>query len=137
MAIPETHLDSDPLSTGTHKGADGGMIIYDKGRRFKSLGVTVGLAVYNDDDESSGEVTAVTEDTITTTLTGGTANTWTNGDTYEIYKTDTQDSLISTIYTDKSKGWKVTDPDELEDGWFPEDVDLDGDEFGPNQPERN
>ena len=135
MARPETHIDDEALSTGTHKGGDGGLIIRDKDRHFRSLGVLVGLAVYNDTDESNGLVTAVTEEEVTCTLLEGTSNTWTNGDTYSIYKTSAKNTPISTIYTDKSKGWKVTDPSELDDGWFHDDVDLDGDEFGPGQPE--
>lgn len=139
MATPELNRDNDPLATGTHKGASGGLTINDPGADFLSCGITVGLAVKNDSDGSSGLTTAVTEDTVTTTLTGGTANTWTNGDTYEIYRTATYNSIISRIWTDIRHGRKATDKSQLVDGLFPEDRDLDEEDenvFGPGQPER-
>ena len=135
----ETHRDTDPLATGTHKGA-ASLTINDPGKNLKSCGVMVGLAVKNSTDVSAGLVTAVTEDAVTCTLAGGSLNTFTNGDTYEIYKTAAYNTLISSIYVDKRFGHKATTRDELtESNLFPEDVDLDenGENvFGPGQPRR-
>ena len=142
--VPVTHIDDadSPLMTGTHKGSDDASVLSDPGADFKSCGVDpdVGQLVLNDTDGSSGVVTAVTEDTVTCTLTGGTDNDWDNGDTYIILKGATEDAIISTHWTDKRFGGKVTNPEQLEDGLFPEDIDLDeeGEEvFGPGQPERS
>jgi len=137
-AVAEVHKDSDHLSTGTHKGSSGTLTLSDPNKDFKSCGVAVGLAIYNDTDGSNGLVTAVTEDDVTCTLSGGSANTWTVGDTYKIYKTAAYNTTISTQYTDKRFGRKVTGKDRIEGGLFPEDVDLDEYEknvFGPGQPE--
>lgn len=141
---PTTHIDDVdyPLMTGTHDGADGAAILQDKGADFKSCGVDpdVGQLVKNTTDGSEGAVTAVTEDTITCTLAGGTNNTWSNGDTYAILKTGTEDTVLSTQYGDRRFGRKVTHEDQLtEDGYLLDDVDLDQDDdevFGPGQPER-
>jgi hypothetical protein len=86
-AVITSHIDDDHLATGTHSGADGGLVLRNKGADFKSCGVTTGKAIYNTTDSSNGLITAVTEDTVTCTLSGGTNNTWTSGDTYKIYKT--------------------------------------------------
>jgi len=141
--IPVTHIDDadEPLATGTHKGSDGASVLYHPGADFRSCGIDpdLDLLIQNDDDGSEGTITASTENTVTATLTGGTNNYWNNGDTYIIFKTTTEDSHISTIYTDKRFGRKVTDQNQLEDGLFPEDKDLDEDEenvFGPGQPEK-
>jgi len=148
--VPHTHLDAARdansnivgLATGTHKGSNNAPVLSVPGADFKSCGIdpSVGQLVLNDTDGSEGVVTAVTEDTVTCTLTGGTDNDWDNGDTYIILKGATEDAVISTHWTDKRFGRKATNPDQLVDGLFPEDVDLDeeGDEiFGPGQPERH
>ena len=145
MATPVTHIDdaSDPLMTGSHRGADGASVLYDPDADFESCGVnaTIGQLVLNTTDGSQGVVTASTEDTVTVSLSGGSEDDWDNGDTYVILKTATEDSLISTHWTDKRFGQKVTDPAQLdEDGVFPADADIDEEDeevFGPNQPERN
>ena len=145
MVTPVTHIDDDDtdecLMTGTHKGADGASVLSNRGADFKSCGVDpdLDLLLKNTTDGSEGTITASSEDTVTATLAGGTGNVWDNGDTYVILKTDTEDSIISTHYTDKRFGRKVTNPDQLDDGVFPEDRDLDEDDedvFGPDQPER-
>ncbi|MCK4240817.1 MAG: hypothetical protein KAX30_04280 [Candidatus Atribacteria bacterium] len=142
MGVPVTHIDDadtdECLMTGTHKGADGASVLSDLGADFKSCGVhpDLDLLIKNTTDGSEGTITASTEDTVTTTLAGGSNDTWANGDTYVILKTDTEDSIISTHYTDKRFGRKVTNPDQLDDGIFPEDVDLDDEEFSPGFPER-
>ena len=142
--VPVTHIDDAdaPLMTGTHKGGDDASVLSHPGADFKSCGVdpNVGQLVLNDTDGSEGVVTAVTEETVTCTLTGGTDNDWDNGDTYIILKTDTEDAIISTHWTDRRFGQKVTNPAQLDvDGVFPEDADLDEEDdeiFGPGQPMR-
>ena len=130
----EVHRDSDYMATGTHKGADSSASLWDKGKDFKSCGVAVGLAIYNTTQSTNGLVTAVTEDTVTDDT-----NTWDNGDTYETYKTAAKDGLISSIWTDVSRGWK-SDKRELQKGWRKEDLDIDrkkpGRVFGEGQPEK-
>ena len=133
----ETNKDDQPLFEGTHKGATSATTLNDPGADFKSCGATVGAVVHNDTDESYGLITAVTEDTLTLTLAGGTLNEWTSGDEYSVYVTAEKGSLISKIYTDKRYGRKVTDKNQLTKGLFPDDVDLDEYEdnvFGPHQP---
>jgi hypothetical protein len=138
-----THIDDadDPLMTGSHKGGDDASVLSDPGADFKSCGVdpNVGQLVLNDTDGSSGVVTAVTEDSVTCSLSGGTDNDWDNGDTYIILKTETEDAIISSHWTDRRFGQKVTDPAQLnEEGVFPSDADLDEYEdevWGPGQPE--
>lgn len=130
--------DSKGLFYSTHKGATG-LTISDPGMDFKSCGVTVGLAVANVTDGSTGAVTAVTEDTVTCTLTGGSLNVFTSGDEYRIYCTDTADQTLSYFYTDKRFGTKVTDRSQLDrHGIMAGDEDLDEEDdrvFGPGQPE--
>ena len=143
VPVVNTDAEADTLFTGTHKGADGGLVLRDDGKHFRSLGVDpdLDLVVYNDTDSSYGTITAADEDTVTcASFTGGTNNTWTNGDEYSIYKTSTKDSFISKHYTDKRFGRKVTNPNELTpEGYLLDDVDLDEfdrEVFGPNQPDR-
>lgn len=121
----------------THKGADSASVLYDPEADFKSCGASVGLCIKNVTDVSSGLITAVTETTISCTLTGGSENHWDYGDTYAIYKTATYNSEISRIHTDKRAGHKVTSPRELMFGCLPEDVDLDENQdkvWGHGQP---
>ena len=138
-ALSVAHIDDDYLATGTHRGANGGLVLRNDGSDFKSCGITVGVAIYNNTDSSNGLVTVVTEDEVTCTLSGGTNNTWTNGDTYYIYKTAALNTLISSLNVDRRFGRKVVRGDILtEKGFFLDDVDLDQDVdeiFGPNQPE--
>ena len=143
--VAVTHIDDadDPLMTSTHKGSDTASVLSDPGADFRSCGVdpNVGQLILNDSDGSEGVVTAVTEDTVTCSLAGGSNNSWANGDTYIILKTDTEDSSISQHWTDRRFGHKVVNPNQLnEDGVFPEDYDLDEEDdevWGPNQPERH
>jgi len=141
-AVRESHIDDDYLMTGTHKGSDNASVLFDRGADFRSNGCIEGLLVKNTTDGSSGTIAAgvlnATEDTLTVTLTGGTGNDWDNGDTYEIYKTGTEDSDISHIYTDRRFGSKVT-YDNLIKGYLPDDLDVDHENihmFGPGQPEK-
>lgn len=134
--VVEQHIDDEPLATGTHDGADGAAVLSCMGAMFRSLGVTpvLGQYVENETQTTGGAVTASTDDTVTVD-----GVTWDNGDTYNVYKTATKDSAISSTLTDVSRGWKA-DPDEMVDGWRPEDKDLDDHGkhrvFGPGQPEK-
>lgn len=137
--VPVTLLDDDDnyLVTGTHQGADGALTVIDRSKDLRICGVIVGLAVKNDTDSSTGAITVVTEHSFTCTLSGGTNNTFANGDVYIVYKSDTIDSVISRHYTDRLYGRKITDPAELnEDGRFPEDADLEDDQWSPGFPEK-
>lgn len=135
----ETHRDSEAICSGTHDGANASTYLRKIGADFKSCGISIGSVVYNDTDSSHGPITAVTENTVTATLAGGTNNYWNIGDSFSIYATSEKDSIISKIYTDKRYGRKVTRQDEINKGLFPEDVDLDEYQdhiFGPGQPEK-
>ena len=139
MSYIERNLDDQPLFEGTHKGGSSATTLNDPGADFLSCGATIGAVVYNDTDVSYGLITAVTEDTLTLTLAGGSLNEWTGGDEYSVYITATKDSKISQIYTDRRHGRKVTDKNQLTKGLCPEDVDLDEyheNIFGPFQPKR-
>lgn len=129
----EVHRDSEYLATGTHKGADSSTTLVNRFSQFASCGVVDGLYIENDTQGTSSYVATANEREVTT----DDDISWDYGDTYYIYKTGTKDSLLSTQWIDLSRGWK-SDPDTLEDGWKPEDVDLDDDGervFGPGQPE--
>lgn len=135
----ELHKDDDPFATGTHKGPDASADLIVRGADFKSCGVQVGVLIKNTTDGSSGETTAVTENSVSATLAGGTDNAWDYDDEYEIYITDAENSLISSIYVDKRYGRKA-DREDMGRNLLPEDEDLDeyiDHVFGPGQPERD
>jgi hypothetical protein len=118
---------STAISAATYAKVSGSFVVpagCTLGRVFFYAPTSAG-SVYYDDVSFSAEGSA-------------TGVTWSYGDTYSIYKTATKGSLISTQWTDLSRGWK-TPMDELEDGWRPEDVDInrDGERevWGPEQPE--
>ena len=136
----ETHMDSSPFTYGTHGRGNNSANLVDPGALFKSLGVRTGVLIKNTTDGSEGTITAVTDDEVTATLTGGTDNDWDVGDEYEIYNTATYNSVISRNLVDRSRGWRVMKDTQLDRGWRVEDVDLDRDErhvFGPGQPEKS
>lgn len=144
MAV-EKHTDSEPLATGTQKGqalyvSTKGAWLYDPKADFRSCGVVVGAFIENETTGASGVINSVTEDTIWVHLSGGSATSFSTGDTYNIYKTDEKDSAISSIHTDRMYGRKIFKRSEVnERGHFPKDEDLDADRdhvFGPLQPER-
>lgn len=77
--------------TGTHKTgfADSAFLVDSAGRDFTSLGVTVGMMIFNNTDGSSGQITAIgdqdaTNDKISVTLSGGTDNDFDVDDSFEI-----------------------------------------------------
>ncbi len=134
-----THHTRDFLVAGTQKGT--GTTITDPGKDFKSCGVYPGLAVKNITDSTSGHVVSstpyvcsVTENTVVTDITFHVT------DVYEIYKTTTFNSKLTTFYVDRRAGRKVNLPSETIDGILVDDQDLDEDNrnvFGPGQPERD
>jgi len=135
----EVHKDDYPIFAGKHKRTPNSASLIDPGADFKSSGAEVGSLIKNTTDGSEGAITSVSEDQIGVTLTGGTDNDWDVDDEYEIYITDTEDSIISTIWTDKRFGGKVTKKSELHRGLKPEDIDLDewtNNVWGPGQPSR-
>ncbi len=137
IASKEIHRDDSPMFTGTHGGADGASVLYSKDAMFKQLGVSAGIGQYveNETKSTGGVVTASTRDTVTAD-----GVTWDNGDTYNIYITETKNQTISTVWTDVSRGWKAEPGKLTRDGWRKEDVDIDDhgkiDIFGPGQPEK-
>ena len=79
--------------TGTHKAgfANSAFLVDNAGRNFVTLGVTVGMMIFNTTDGSSGQITAIgnqdaTNDKITVTLSGGTDDDF-----------DTDDSFVVTV----------------------------------------
>lgn len=127
----ETYSCDAAFAKGSHDGANAASSLRRMGADFKSCGVEVGMPIYNTTQVTSGLITAVTENEVTDDT-----NTWNKDDEYEIYMT-TKNAVVSSIWTDLSRGWKA-DPKELDRGWQPEDVDLDRDDphvFGPGQPE--
>ena len=134
----EINRDDSPFAYGTHKSLAASAFLYDPGKDFKSCGVQVGVVIKNTTDESEALTTAVYENRVEATLAGGTNNHWAVGDEYEIYRTATYNSLISTTWVDRRFGQKTMKSD-LENGLRPEDIDLDQDGrnvFGPQQPEK-
>lgn len=136
----EIHRDSDYLAYGKHRGADSATTLWagdyfaKQSLDLESSGVSDDLYIENDTAGTNSLTKTVTGDKVTT----DDDITWDNGDVFYIYKTATKNQQISTVWTDLSRGWK-TDPDEMQDGWRADDVDLDrenpGRVFGPGQPE--
>lgn len=75
------------LDTGATTAGGGGTTITDSGATFVSSGVLQGMVAYNSTDASTSYVVSVDSETqiTTTTLTGGSDQTWESGDTYTIY----------------------------------------------------
>ena len=164
--VLEVHRDSEPFATGTHKGSWASANLRVPGADFKSCGVQTGVLIKNTTKGSTGTITAVSEDEVTAVMSvvagtplidadgevvydsdgtirymqpedGDPTVYWNYGDTYEIYLTDTEDSVISSIWTDKRFG-RRTDKTKLYKGLRKEDIDLDEykkNVFGPGQPE--
>jgi hypothetical protein len=155
----ETKYDDTPLATGTHKGGTS-TELHDPGADFKSCGVWVGAYIENDTDATFSSVLTVTEESITTSnseyliesggstfytsdgevfqVAGEEGITWDYGDTYNIYVTANRGTFISSMGVDASRGWKAEHKSLNDEGWRPEDYDLDrnGEKvFGDGQPE--
>lgn len=157
----EIHRDSDPLIQITHNGPSSSVFLIKRRYKFDAVGAKAGLYIENTTKSYYGIISSVSGDRILTVWATGPSGdlltfgsddltfgdepisfgeyaAWDYGDTAKIYKTGTKGQIISTIWTDLSRGWK-TPMKELEDGWRPEDVDLnrDGERevWGPGQPE--
>ena len=79
---------SSPADTGTTTAGGGGTTITDSGATFVTDAIIQpGMIAYNTTDASTAYVVSVDSETqiTTTTLTGGTDQTWASGDTYTIY----------------------------------------------------
>lgn len=128
----EIHRDDDPLVELEHRGANGAAAFLNRTQHLDVF-LRLGLAAENSTQGTSGTITGFTEHTVTV---GGV--TWDAGDTLKVYKTATKNSVISTQWTDLSRGLK-TPQDELIDGWREEDVDLnrngEREVWSPGQPE--
>jgi len=136
-ATRETHRDDDYLVTGTHDGADAATTIRNESIDFMVCGIVADQYIENTDTAETSLVATVTEHEITTDDNLA----FDNGETFEIYKTGTKDSFISSVWTDVSRGWKINKPDDVgSDGWRHEDRDWDDHGrkkvFGPGQPEK-
>ena len=130
-------LDDSPLAEGEHDGADGATALQDSKGYFLKMGIQEDLDCHNTTQVTNGPITEVTAKTITAT-----GVTWDNGDEYEIYCTDTKDSVLGTFGIDRRYGRKVRADEIDEDGFKPEDRDLDEDwvgnerPWGPGQPRK-
>jgi hypothetical protein len=149
-ATREIHRDDTAMFTGSHDGSNGATVLRDMGASFY-LGVSVGQYIENVTQGTSGYVLSYTDNTVTVSggevfplvfpiVFGDSDITWNSGDTYNIYKTSTKNGVISSIWTDRSRGWKVSDQKELnKEGWRPEDWDIDDrgrrKVFSPGYPE--
>ena len=129
--------DDSPLAEGEHDGSDGATDLQDLKGYFIKMGINEDLVCYNTTQVTNGLITAVTHTTVTVD-----GVTWDNGDEYEIYCTGTKDSILGTFGIDRRYGRKVRADEIDEDGFRPEDRDLDEDwignerPFGPGQPRR-
>lgn len=77
--------------TGTHKTgyAASAFLVDSAGRNLATLGALAGYPIFNTTDGSSGVITAIgnqdaTNDKVTATLSGGTNNYWSVGDSFQI-----------------------------------------------------
>ncbi len=130
--IARVSYDNDPLIEGTHASVTGASIIQG-GKDFRSCGASPGLAVRNTTKNTDGHIVSATEGSVLTDIS------FDNGDEYAIYMTKTYNSKKSVHYEDRRFGRKVTNPNELVNGIFPEDRDVDEDGsnvFGPGEPWR-
>jgi len=82
--LKKLYLAGARTFTGTHTAANDPTVMTDANNTFKPSSL-VGLTIYNDDDGSSGVITANGEHTIeVAALVGGGANIWTTGDDYHV-----------------------------------------------------
>jgi len=82
--VAKTTITRNILFSGTHDGASNNADLIDTGRDFTTLGIKIGDIAKNVTDGSQGVITAIVDDTITATLSGGTDNDWDSADTYNI-----------------------------------------------------
>ena len=107
----ELHKDDTPFATGTHKNATSA-VLSDPGKDFKSCGVATGVLIKNTTDGSSGTITAVAEDSVTGTLSGGTLGTNQDFTTFNITdpngKTAATTSTITLASGDRDEDYYLT-----------------------------
>lgn len=128
--VAVVQYDNDYLINGTQKGPTGTTIIQ-SGKDFLSCGAIAGLAVKNITTGTLGHIISSTEFYVVTDIT------FSHNDSYEIYHTGDYNSVISTIFTDRRVGLKTVNTNELENGLFPDDRDVDENGsrvFGPGEP---
>lgn len=94
--------------TGAHKTgfSNSAFLVDGAGRNFVTLGVTVGMMIFNTTDGSSGQITAIgdqdaTNDKLSVTLSGGTDNDFDTGDSIVI----TVGEYGVVIRADNSEEW--------------------------------
>lgn len=119
----ENHIDNSPQAVGTCGPTASSGILLDRDANFDAYLIT-GLVCYNTTKDTHGLITAITQTTITATDV-----LWTSGDAYEIYKTATKNSSISSTTIDDMYGRKVLREYELN-----LDEDIPGNQFAPGQP---
>ena len=128
----ETHRDDEYLMSGAHDGATSATL-RNKNADFASCGAMAGLYIENTTQSTNSLIASASELEITT----DDSISWDKDDVYEIYKTGTKNSFISSQIVDLSRGWR-TDPKDMDRGWKKEDIDIDRDKpgrvFGPGQP---
>lgn len=117
----EVIRDDSPLVETTHKGASGSTTFRNKGYHFDVI-AKVGLAAENATQSTIGNIETISDHEIT--VDNGV--TWDYGDTLKVYCTASKGSIISTVWTDLSRGWK-SKQSELIEGWRDEDIDLNRD----------
>ena len=117
------------LKTGLHAGGTIATVLKAKDVDFNVIAAEDRL-IKNVTDGSTGTVRSTTimdhegYSTLTATLTGGTANQWTNGATYTLYITDTANKRISSTEVGRMSGLAYP-KDELIDGELPGWDDID------------
>ena len=95
--VAKTTITRQVLYSGTHDGASNNADLIDTGRDFTTVTIRVGDIVKNVTDDSTGVITAIVDDTITATLSGGTDDDWDASDVYEILDGGSLD-LIARIF---------------------------------------
>lgn len=123
-----TNVRIRPVYTvaGAHTGSEGAATLTDSNQ---SLAVNdpnlVGETIYNPKDQSSGTITATTATTITASLSGGTNNNWSVGDTYVIPGSEVAGAWSSTKSVTPTTGSaSVTIHASKTSGTFPCNVEL-------------
>jgi hypothetical protein len=118
--MKETYRDTG-LLTGTHQGATGADL-YDPEVHFDVL-YAIGRLVEDVTDGSSGLVTSHARNSVTATLTGGSNNFWTTGDTYILYVGATKNAVISSTEVCRICGFACP-KDQLVNGAHPKCEDA-------------
>ena len=91
--VAKTTITRHVLFSGTHDGASNNADLIDTGRDFTTLGIRIGDIAKNVTDGSQGTITAIVDDTITATLSGGTDDDWDAADVYNILDGGTLDLI--------------------------------------------